>query len=353
MMTWQALPAKGRWLNSYMIGANSYQVLSLPEDWEHNLFEENIEAFRRSGTEHHYGIVRCRSGRSDLWLVPIRLENSKLLALSLLLSEVLSGKPLREGFWRPFDLIWDGDVQGLVMNPIPRERFMPIRSFLPDPQAPRWQMAEELFLRVEQLHEAGLTLNGFSREQVWVDAESHRIVLLLGETLSLLDRREPAYRGGFSAVPEKLEYAFGKSAATLDGVTRDIFSAAVMAFYLLFYTHPFIGEAYGQLLRDQYSVAYQNDPAYLFDPAGKNGPGHMELGRQVTAQWERTRPSLRDMFDRFFLDVCHPERIGSEETEIWRHPAIWRDLIREDAKQNDNEQSRSSYDFQLEKMHQV
>lgn len=342
----------GEWLNSYMVGANSYRLLSDGEETAQNYFEPGLEPYRRTGTEHRYARVQCRGSSQELWLVPIRLENSKLLSLSEMYLELLSGRALPYGFHLPFDLISDHDTQGYVMRPIPREAWQPIRSFLPKADAPRWQLAEALFRRVEQLHENKLTLNGFSREQVWVTAEQE-IVLVVGETVSPIDKREPAYRGGFSALPETLEYALGREGIRPDGVLRDIFSAAVMAFYLLFYTHPFIGESFGQLLRDQYGVVYQNRPDYIFDPDGKNGPGHMELGREVSAQWERTTDGLKGMFNQMFLDLCHPERMNGSENALWRNAGVWHQMIREDAAKNDNEQSRSRYNFQMEKLHQV
>lgn len=90
----------------------------------------------------------------------------------------------------------------------------------------------------------------------------------------------------------------------LDGRVRDIFSAAVIAFYLLFYTHPFIGEEYSHLMREQYLEYFQSRPVFLFDAGGHNGTGHHQFGAEITAQWWRAQPELRQLFSDFFAALC-------------------------------------------------
>ena len=150
-------------------------------------------------------------------------------------------------------------------------------------------------------------------------------------------------------MPQVVEQQLEKNGIVLDGRVRDIFSAAVIAFYLLFYTHPFIGEEYSHLMREQYLEYFQSRPVFLFDAGGHNGTGHHQFGAEITAQW-RAQPELRQLFSDFFAALCAGQ---IDENAPWNDTENWVRCLLEDAAVNDNDKSRTSYELELEKFHLV
>lgn len=53
-------PEAGRWVNSYLVGANAYKIMSTPEEAQQLLLDDSGD-FLQTGTEHHYIQVRCRN----------------------------------------------------------------------------------------------------------------------------------------------------------------------------------------------------------------------------------------------------------------------------------------------------
>ena len=284
-------PEAGRWVNSYLVGANAYKIMSTPEEAQQLLLDDSGD-FLQTGTEHHYIQVRCRNEDKPLWLVPFRVKREELLRVSDVLEQIQMGRILREGFFWPFDLVRSDEMQGYVLHPFSMDAYPSVRRFLPSSDTPRWTIAVHLFRRIGQLHREGLTLNGFGRDQVRVEYGTNQVYLVPGETISRVSQIGAAFRGDFLSVPQVVEQQLEKDGIVLDGRVRDIFSAAVIAFYLLFYTHPFIGEEYSHLMREQYLEYFQSRPVFLFDAGGHNGTGHHQFGAEITAQWWRAQPEL-------------------------------------------------------------
>ena len=74
-------PEAGRWVNSYLVGANAYKIMSTPEEAQQLLLDDSGD-FLQTGTEHHYIQVRCRNENKPLWLVPFRGKREELLRVS-------------------------------------------------------------------------------------------------------------------------------------------------------------------------------------------------------------------------------------------------------------------------------
>lgn len=284
-------PEAGRWVNSYLVGANAYKIMSTPEEAQQLLLDDSGD-FLQTRTEHHYIQVRCRNENKPLWLVPFRVKREELLRVSDVLEQIQMGRILRESFFWPFDLVRSDEMQGYVLHPFSMDAYPSVRRFLPSSDTPRWTIAVHLFRRIGQLHREGLTLNGFGRDQVRVEYGTNQVYLVPGETISRVSQIGAAFRGDFLSVPQVVEQQLEKNGIVLDGRVRDIFSAAVIAFYLLFYTHPFIGEEYSHLMREQYLEYFQSRPVFLFDAGGYNGTGHHQFGAEITAQWWRAQPEL-------------------------------------------------------------
>lgn len=259
------------------------------------------------------------------------------------------------GFVFPLDVVQNDSMCAFVQYPIDREISQTIRTFMPNVYSPRWEIALSLFRRVAQLHEMGLTSNGISREQMRVFPENNEVTIWFNETLSFLSGSEDPKRVtrhmGFLSIPVATEKKCQDMGRSISGQHRDVFSAAVTAFYLIMHSHPFVGTAFWKIVRSDYLSSYQNWPRYILEPGTDNDPGNQMLSRAITGQWERTTSDLKKLFNRIFLAVTHPET-WDEDAEYW-DPQVWIQALEADAAVNDNESSRGEYYFENEMDHLV
>ena len=354
MSTNRYIPVDHR-VNSCLIGANSYEILSTEEMFLQSPLEEFTDPIRQT-PQRRYVIACCAKGDGELWIVPFSLGQHRLPhlldAMELVLDDCL-GRPF---FHFPLDVVTGQDLTGYVMKPIDRTRHRPIRAFLPSSQSPRWQICMSLFRRVRELRQMGLTSNGFSREQLRVDPTQAEVSVWLNETMTALEGPHSSQMAvrhrGFFTIPDATEARCQELGAWVDGGMRDLYSAAVIAFYLIMYTHPFVGSAYYGLVREDYLDHYQGAPEYIMGPDAVNGLGNQMLSRLVADQWQRTVPQLRDLFDALFTAITHPDRGWDPSAPCW-DPDAWLLALEQDATANDNESSRVQFQFENEIYHQV
>lgn len=341
-------------INSSLSGRNSYCVISPEDEFENALIEEIHDSYRQS-PGRSYMRARLNGARDTLWMVPFTMNEERLesfLSAVEYSHDHYVGKP---GFVFPLDVVQSGLVRAYMLRPIDRERSQTIRSFMPNVYSPRWEIAISVFRRVAQLHEMGLTSNGISREQMRVFPENNEVTIWLNETLSRQSVSEDPNRVvrhmGFLSVPAATEKKCRDSGIAISGQKRDVFSAAVTAFYLIMHSHPFVGAAFWKIVRSDYLNSYQNWPRYILEPGTDNDPGNQMLSRAVMGQWERTTAGLKKMFDSIFLAVTHPET-WDNDAEYW-DPQAWIRALESDAAVNDNESSRGEYYFENEMDHLV
>lgn len=347
-------PAAGTWINSCLIGANSYKILSSQEEAASALLETSDASIERLGGEHHYVRVAASQDRHEAWMVLFAADIPEMDRLSQVVEQVQVAHLYQNGFFWPFDLAWDRAVKGYLIHPIDTIRFQPIRSFLAKSGAPRWQLAQSLFQRLSVLHAAQLSLGGFAREQVRVDSISNQVFFWPAESCAQFSRPTKSYRqGGYLCIPLKAQEDARRCGWVLDGRIRDLFSAAVLSFYLLYFTHPFVGGAFWSLMRESYSVQYQNYPDYIFDPEGKNGLGFLDFEQEILRQWQRATPELRALFDGLFLEILHPDQIEHDPQAGHWNPDCWVDALARDFTVNGAPELQSSYPFDMVKNYQV
>lgn len=328
-------PSQNDWINSCLISANSYKILSDRAEFERSFLEEDSAHLPRLGGEHHYARVAANRDRQDAWMLLFSMGASEMHHLASVLETVQVNHLYQNGFFWPFDLVWDREIKGCLIHPIDTIRFQPIRLFLGKPHALSWTLAESLFQRIDTLHTCNLTLNGFAREQVRVDMSSNEVFLWPTETCGFLDTPQSTVRrGGYCSIPRKLEERLLAAGWKLTGGIRDCFSAAVLAFYLLYPTHPFVGSAFLNRLAEEYNIQYQNYPDYIMDPEGNNQLDFSYPNQLIRKQWERTVPELTALFDAFFLTLCHPDRYDYDpEADFWR-PSCWIAALEKDRQKN-------------------
>ena len=359
-------------VNSCLIGANAYRVTSPEEEFQDTPLEEITDVIRqRPG--HHYMRVCTSLDKTELWMVPFASTPERLLTLQDAM-ELVQGKYLGvPGFHFPFDLVEEEtDDQSVpsyqdpeaeeqvvanntqhdcaistayILKPIDKSHTKPLRTFLPSAAAPRWELAKNIFKRIQLLHRMGLSSNGVSREQLRVDPNTWEVELWLNHTLRTLSAQgQDMYHQGFGMIPVKTARMCKGLKHPINCVQRDIFSCAVLAFYLIHYTHPFVGSKFAPLSRDDYLSMYSYAPAYIMDPQSDNHLGNQQFHREVQQQWEKTVPELKELFDGMFMSITYPDTKWRDRAPWW-DTQKWLEALEADAKANDNDSSRSTYKF--------
>ena len=345
----------GRLTNSCLIGANAYRICSGEEEFDSAFLEEITDTVRqRKG--HCYMRADTLLDKSELWMVPFAMGQRKLQNLQEVLEYVQQQMLGKAHFYFPFDLIEENAHTAYLIHPIDRTKTVPIRKFMPDAFAERWNMSVSLFRRVLELQQSGLTSNGISREQMRVCPETGEVNLWLNQTISFADGSDNtnaiARHIGFLSLPTEMEKICEAQGISICGTQRDVFSAAVTAFYLIMYTHPFVGSAFYPLLRDDYMTQYHYCPVYIMSGDPRNNLGNQIFGTAVQAQWNRTVPQLKQLFDDLFMAVSDPAKYWKPDADYWK-PEKWLEALQLDAQENDNEASHSEYHFANEQYHLV
>lgn len=342
-------------ITSCLTATNVYQILSSREEFHLSPLEELTDPIRQADGRC-YLRVQGPGRKHERWAVPMSLSVQRKMRL-LDTVEYISESCMGLNYLRfPFDVVSDDTMSAYVIHPFDRSETVPLRTLLPDAMANRWKIAISLFTRIKELNAMGLTSNGFSREQVRVFPDTSEAVIWLNETVSLLEgshlQSQVSRHEGFLSIPVQTEKKCGELGYPINGRIRDIYSAAIVAFYLIMYTHPFIGSSYYSLLRDDYLARYLYNPEYIMDPTTENTPGNQVLSAVVTQQWTKTVPELRKMFDSIFMAVSNPEQGWDIHAPCWDADR-WIHALEMDAEVNDNPSSRTDFNFADERYHQV
>lgn len=317
----------GTWINSCLVGLNSYEVasgtLSLLEE---DPVDKNVASIIRSGTEHKYQTVKSNASNTPYWMFPVSLGAYRNRFLQIVENLHISELGKTNFFW-PVDVVSNSEgYQGLLYYPVIDARYKPVRSYLANPSIPKLDLAISLFQRMAELEDMGLALNGFHREQVRVDSIQNTISIWPLETIMPRDEIVVPSQKGFLSLPDALlQNELNKNRMTADKL--DLFSAAVLAFYLLYYTHPFVGKSFWGDGPEYYSSKYHSYPVYVFDSTKSdvNDVGNTDFAQIMLEEWENTVPELQQQFSYLFMELCYP---GTYPTsDIW-DINCWLDLLK-------------------------
>lgn len=344
------------WINSILVGPNYYRVLSSEEAFADALVEEITSPVRQQTPGRSYMEAQLAGSKENLWMVPFHMGEQPfrhfLKAVETVQNEYM-GKPY---FRFPLDVAVDGNTKAILMAPIDQSLYFPLRIYMPNAKAPRWQIAMSLFRRVQEMMDMGITSNGLSREQLRVGAEDNEVTVWLNETMSQRTGtwlKDPVTKHlGFLSIPLETQNRCHARGRAINGHQRDLFSAATAAFYLLMFSHPFIGKTFYSLTRSEYLNMYQNNPQYIMEPDTENDPGNQMLSHLIRERWEHTVPELRNLFDGLFLAITHPDENWSDSARYW-DPQYWLRALEMDAAANAQNTDGMDYHFENEMYHMV
>lgn len=309
-----------QFLNSCLVASEWYQILDDGEIPEDHIFEEIHNKIRHTSVVP-YTTVQAKCGE-QLWMLPFQSSEQQLDDLLDVMERVQEHFPRDPNLVFPVDVVLGEEGYGCLYRPVDRQETKPIRCFMPCEEGPRWEFAIQLFQRIQQLHQVlDLTSNGICRWQLRADPATGNVKLWLMHTLSEDEdgqtERMTDDSDCFFRVPDFTVETCERKGLPVTGKQRDIFSAAVSAFYMLLHSHPFIGSDFFSRIRTDYPVYYQNGPKYIFEPHTSNCPGNMALDNMILMQWKQTVPQLKKLFDQLFMAVTYPETHWKAEMECW------------------------------------
>lgn len=197
-----------------------------------------------------------------------------------------------------------GLVQGRIEQPTYRSRV--IAGF---------NLAESF----KQLYSQGLCYRGLSLKDIYFDPETGEIRICNTDNVSINGSSVSA-RGNLRFMAP--EIVRGEASPTTQ---TDLYSLAVLVFYLLFLHHPLEG-AKRQAIRDFNQAAMQKlygiEPVFIFDPYNPSNrpvPGKQD---NFNLYWSIYPQFVRDLFTQAFTEgIRNPQRGRSSQSE-WRNAMI-------------------------------
>lgn len=175
----------------------------------------------------------------------------------------------------------------------------------------RYQIIHELFRALQVIHLAGLVFTDLSPNNILTSPKANDIVFIDTDNLRTRDDPflnvlgTPGYMAPelFSGIPSEASVLTDEEKAEIkQGIVTpesDIFSAAVIAFQLLVFNHPFIGDLVDNGSQEDEEAAYRGAFDYIFKPGTKNN----RTGNVFVDRYERiTTKEIRELFKRTFVD---------------------------------------------------
>ena len=295
-----------------------------PKEKVHTLsteFSYEIEAFLGGGGQGEVYRARLvdRQGPDTpvalKWFFPHYVRQDKNLQARLERA-IVTGRPSDRFLW-PQALVQRGaehDDFGYVM-PIREERFVGITDLVTRQTVPTFRALVtagfELAHNYLQLHAEGFCYRDISFGNVFFDPESGEIRICDNDNVSVDDGRDGAISGTarFMA-PEIVRGEAGPDTQT------DLFSLAVLLFYMLVNHHPLEGakETQFQIFDIQaMTYLYGTSPQFIFDPDDKSNWPLRGYHDNALALWDLYPRFLQELFILTFTEGLHyPDKRARE-----------------------------------------
>ena len=200
----------------------------------------------------------------------------------------------------------ESDCVGYVMPLIDTSRFYTIHQ-ITDRQVRQpklnilCKICRHLVTALEQLHSQGLAYCDINVDNIMVDPQSGEIVICDNDNVIVNNTDAPVLGVWDFMAPE---VALGDSKPNADS---DLYSVAVLLYYLWMWEHPMSGKAFYSL-RCHDNIAkkkfFAEQPLFVFDPNdSSNSAEGVDILELHVARWNRMCPNkLKDMFTRVFTE---------------------------------------------------
>jgi len=218
---------------------------------------------------------------------------------------VRRGPPDPRFLW-PLAIVVDHERRGygylMALRPPAYRKLVNILSPQPETRldftlAERAHLGMQIAAAFLQLHAGGLCYQDINFGAFFVDPAVHSVLVCDNDNVDV-DGAAAANIGTWKFMaPEIVRREAGASTNT------DLYSLAVLLFYLLTFAHPLEGRAalaIDMLTPEDELVLYASNPRFMFDPADQTNAADPEQQRFQVSLWQSLPPALRTLFERAF-----------------------------------------------------
>jgi DNA-binding helix-hairpin-helix protein with protein kinase domain len=232
---------------------------------------------------------------------------------------IKSGAPNDLFLW-PMELAVSSDVEGFgYIMPLRPDHFKGIVSLMKRHIEPSFRAltiaGRDLAHSFFQLHARGFCYRDISFGNVFFDPDTGDVLICDNDNVGVNNKVEGGVKGtlGFMA-PEIVRDEANPS------TTTDLFSLAVLLFYMLFVHHPLEGEKEAKIIcfdLPAKNKLYGTEPVFIFDPDNTSNRPVPGLHDNPLIYWEVYPQFLRHLFIRSFTEGLHDPQRRVRESE-WR-----------------------------------
>jgi eukaryotic-like serine/threonine-protein kinase len=171
-----------------------------------------------------------------------------------------------------------------------------------------------------QLHAKGLCYRDISFGNVFFDPDSGEILICDNDNVAVDNQSRSAVYG----TPRFMAPEIVRGEAT-PGTQTDLFSLAVLLFYMFVMHHPLEGKkelAIKCLDLPAMKKLYGTEPLFIFDPADDSNAPDPQSQRNALAFWPLYPRFLRDLFTKAFTDGIRDPQHGRVRESNWRSAMV-------------------------------
>jgi DNA-binding helix-hairpin-helix protein with protein kinase domain len=280
--------------------------------------ECRVDAFLGGGNQGE--VYRATLGGQVValkWYFPAVATPEQRAALEGL---VQTGPPDRRFLW-PLEIAESPDAPGFgYVMPLREARFKGIVDLMKRRIEPTFRALATAGLHLAdsylQLHARGLCYRDISFGNVFFDPATGDVLICDNDNVGV----DGARKGGVLGTPRFMAPEVVRGDA-LPSTQTDLFSLAVLLFYMLVVHHPLEGEreaAIKCLDLPAMMRLYGTEPLFVFDPQDDGNRPVAGLHDNALAFWPIYPAFLRDLFTRAFTDGLRDPQHGRVRESEWR-----------------------------------
>jgi DNA-binding helix-hairpin-helix protein with protein kinase domain len=275
-----------------------------------------IEEFLGSGGQGE--VFRVRVGGQPLALKWYHAEQATAAQREVLLVLIKKGPPSPHFLW-PLDLVVQGNRFGYLM-PLRDKRFRDANDLMRRRVEPTFRVLATIGLNLAQgflqLHARGFCYRDISFGNVFFDPKTGDVLICDNDNVNI-DGQSPA---GVLGTPRFMAPEVARGEAFPDSRT-DLYSLAVLLFYLLTLHHPLEGKREAAIRcfdLPAMTKLYGTEPVFIFDPADESNRPVPGVHDNALAHWPLYPEFLRKLFIQSFTGGLRDRDHGRVRESEWR-----------------------------------
>lgn len=255
-----------------------------------------------------------------------KVKNARPEQKAILKNLLQKPKPSEEFLW-PLDLLEDGNLFGYVM-PLRDKRFKDIPALLKRKVEPSFAVLCKIGLNAvtayRKLHSSGYCYCDINFGNIFYDPDTGDILICDNDNVSIdgMGQSQVAGTIGFMAPEIYVGNRTGKP--IMPSTPTDLFSLAVLLFYMFMMHHPLEGERAEKIkCMDENArfLLYGKDPVFIYDPNNKSNRPVKGAQDNAIVFWGLYPDYFTSLFTKTFTDGMKNPNARVQEVE-WQNAFI-------------------------------